>query len=210
MQNCAAESSSILRPVVSFDLETNMLAKEVKTGSVVVQNGFPILIKTMTVQTPSARGAATLYKFRGHNLVSKQKTDITLKGDETIDEADFSKRSVNMMYADATHLHLLDQTDYNQYSIPIEEVEEELRFLTEGLEGMMALIYNDECVGLQLPAAVELLVTECAPGVKGDSANKRTKPATLETGLTVQVPEYLAQGERIKVDTRTGEYLSRV
>ena len=77
------------------------------------------------------------------------------------------------------------------------------------LDGLLALIYNDECVGVQVPQTIELLVTECDPGVKGDSATKRSKPATLETGLVVQVPEYLSQGERVKVDSRTGEYLSR-
>jgi elongation factor P len=71
------------------------------------------------------------------------------------------------------------------------------------------LIYNGECVALQLPTTVVLKVIECDPGVKGDSATSRTKPARLETGLMVQVPEYLSQGETIKVDTRTGEFLSR-
>ena len=84
-----------------------------------------------------------------------------------------------------------------------------MAFVTPGLEGMMALIYNDECVGIQLPVAVELEVTECDPAVRGNSATSRTKPATLETGLIVQVPEYLKQGEKIKVDTRNGEFLSR-
>jgi elongation factor P len=84
-----------------------------------------------------------------------------------------------------------------------------MHYVTEALEGMLALIYNDECVGIQLPSAVELNVTECDPGVKGNSATNRTKPATLETGLIVQVPEYLSSGQRIKVDTRTGEFLSR-
>ena len=74
----------------------------------------------------------------------------------------------------------------------------------------MALIYNDQCVGIQLPAAVELKITECDPGIKGNSATSRTKPATLETGLVIHVPEYLKQGETIKVDTRTGNFLSRV
>ena len=77
--------------------------------------------------------------------------------------------------------------------------------MTKGL----ALIYNDECVGLQLPVVVELKVTQCDPGVRDNSATGRTKPATLETGLVVYVPEYLAQGETVKVDTRTGEFLSR-
>ena len=73
---------------------------------------------------------------------------------------------------------------------------------------MQALIYNDECVGIQLPVAVALKVVQCDPGIKGASATARTKPATLETGLIVQVPEYLSQGEVIKVDTRTATYLS--
>ena len=187
-----------------------MLAKEIKTGTVVNFKGSPVIINSISVQTPSARGAATLYKFRGRNLVSKQKTDITLKGTESLDEADFQRRSVKLMYTDATHVHLLDQSDYNQFAIELEHVSEELNYVTEEMEGLLALVYNDECVGLQLPTAVELTVTQCDPGVKGNSATGRTKPATLETGLVVQVPEYLAQGQHIKVDTRTGEFLSRV
>lgn len=187
-----------------------MLAKEIKPGSVVNYQDAPILIETVNVQTPSARGAATLYKFRGRHLVSGQKTDITLKGTESLDEADFERRAVNLMYSDATHVHLLDQTDYNQYSLPLEQVSEQMHYVTEALQGMSALIYNGECVGLQLPLTVELTITQCDPAVRGNSATSRTKPATLETGLTVQVPEYLKQGERIKVDTRTGDFLSRV
>ncbi len=99
----------------------------------------------MTVQTPSARGAATLYKFRGRNLVNKQKTDITLKGGESLDEADFVRRGVDFMYADPTHVHFMDQVDYNQFSVVREDVEREMGFITEGLQGMLALIYNDEC-----------------------------------------------------------------
>jgi elongation factor P len=187
-----------------------MLAKEIKTGMVVSYHGAPVLINGITVQTPSARGAATLYKFRGRDLINKQKVDITLKGTESLDEADFERRPVKLMYADNESLHVLDQTDYNQYSIPLEDVEEERPYVTEELEGMLALIYNNECVGLQLPTTIELRVVQCDPSVKGDSATKRTKPARLETGLVVQVPEYLAEGERIKVDSRTGQFISRV
>jgi elongation factor P len=186
-----------------------MLAKEIKNGTVVVYNEAPCMIETTSVQSPSARGAATLYKIRGRNLVTKQKIDIVLKGGESLPEADFEKRAVKFMYADATHMHFLDQQDYNQYSLTMEEIAGEAPYLTEALEGVQALIYNDECVGLQLPTSVELRVVECDPGVKGNSATSRNKPAKLETGLIVQVPEYLAQGELIKVDTRTGDFLSR-
>jgi len=113
------------------------------------------------------------------------------------------------MYTDATHLHFLDSVDYNQYALAKEDLVEECQYLTEELEGVQALLHNDACVGIQLPLTVELRVVECDPGVKGDSATSRTKPATLETGLVVQVPEYLSEGVTIKVDTRTGQFLSR-
>jgi len=186
-----------------------MLAKDIKNGSVVNYDGSPVIIESMSVQTPSARGAATLYKFRGRKLLGGQKTDITLKGTESLEEADFQRQAVSIMYSDTSHLHLMDQQTYNQYSLDRELVAEQMNYVTESLEGILGLIYNDECVGIQLPMTVELTISECDPGVKGNSATGRTKPATLETGLVVQVPEYLRQGERIKVDTRSGDFLSR-
>jgi elongation factor P len=186
-----------------------MLAKDIKRGHIVNFGGAPCMIETINVQSPSARGAATLYKYKARNLITKQKVDITLKGGESLNEADFAKRPVKFMYSDPSDVHFLDQEDYNDYALPKTDLEEELKYLTENLEGIMALIYNDQCVGIQLPLTVELKVVECDPGIKGASATARTKPAKLETGLVVQVPEYLSQGETIKVDTRTGAYISR-
>ena len=186
-----------------------MIAKEIKRGHIVNYNGSPCIIESVSVQTPSARGAATIYKFRGRNLSTKQKVDITLRGGESLDEADFQRRGAKYLYADATHLHFMDEKSYEQYPIAKEDLTEEINYLTEELECILALIYNDQCIGVQLPTAVALKVVECDPGIKGASATARTKPATLETGLVVQVPEYLSQGETIKIDTRNGEYLSR-
>ena len=185
-----------------------MLAKEIKTGAILNYNGLRA-IETVIVQTPSGAGAATLYKYRARNLITKQKVDIVLKGTDSLDEADFSRRPIKYMYADASDVFFLDQQDYNQYSLAKEDVAEEMQYVTEELEGIQALIYNEECVGIQLPVTVELKVTQCEPAARGNSATGRTKPATLETGLVIQVPEYLAEGEVVKVDTRTGEYLSR-
>jgi elongation factor P len=187
-----------------------MLAKEMKPGAVVVSEaGDPILIESVSVQSPSARGAATLYKFRARNLLTQQKVDLTLKGTDNLQEADFQKRPVKLMYRDADQVHLIDQEDYNQFSIDLAEVEEQLNYLTEETESVLAMIYQDRCVGIQLPSSVELTITQCDPSIKGNSATARTKPALLETGLTVQVPEYIKEGERIKVNTQTGEFLSR-
>lgn len=186
-----------------------MLAKDAKPGAIVLHNDAPHIIESVKVQTPSARGGATLYKFRARNLVTKQKADVTCKGTDNMDEADFQRREVTLMYADADEVHFLDSADYNQYSIAADDIADEMAFVTESLQGILALIYNGECVGIQLPSSVELDIVECDPGVKGNSATSRTKPAKLETGLSIQVPEYLKQGERIKVDTRTSEFLGR-
>ncbi|MGL4512688.1 MAG: elongation factor P [Lacipirellulaceae bacterium] len=186
-----------------------MLAKDVKPGTIVVQNGAPCLIESLTVQSPSARGGATLYKFRARNLVTKTKLDITLKGTEGLEDADFKKREVTVMYADLEQVHLMDTENFEQYSIPREDVIDQMQYVVEGLQGIMALVYNDECVGIDLPVTVELKVTQCDPGVRGNSATGRTKPVTLESGAIVYAPEYLKEGEVIKVDTRTGEFLGR-
>jgi len=186
-----------------------MLAKDLKPGAIVIHNDAPHVIETVNVQSPSARGGSTLYKFRARSLVSKQKADFTCKGTDHLPDADFQRREVTLMYSDGDQVHFLDQQDYNQYALPWADVADQMQYVTEGLEGMLALIYNDRCVGLQLPPAVVLQITECDPGVKGNSATSRNKPATLETGLVVQVPEYLKQGETIKIDTRTGDFLGR-
>jgi elongation factor P len=186
-----------------------MLAKDIKRGHIMNFQGAPCMIEAINVQSPSARGAATFYKYRARNLITKQKVDITLRGGESLDEADFQKRPIKFMYADPAEVYFLDDGNYEQYALSRDDVRDEMFYLTEGLEGIVALIYNDQCVGIQVPLAVELTVTQCDPGIKGASATARTKPATLETGLVVQVPEYLSEGERIRVDTRTGEYLSR-
>ena len=127
-----------------------MLAKDIKTGTIVVYEGNPVAIEGITVHSPSARGAATLYKFRARNVITRNKIDLTMKGTDFIGEADFSKRNVQMMYTDPNHIHLMDQEDYQQFELPLEDVAEQLPYITEGLEGMRALIYNDACVGLEL------------------------------------------------------------
>lgn len=186
-----------------------LLAKDIKTGMLVVYNDAPCIIKSVNVQSPSARGAATLYKFRATNLKAKQKVDIVLKGGESLPQADFAKRPVQLMYSDGAQVHFLDQEDFNQYAIAVEDVQDELQYISDKTEGVMVMIYNEACIGIQIPQTVELKVTQCDPAIRGNSATSRNKPATLETGLVVQVPEYLEEGEMIKVDTPTGRFLSR-
>ncbi len=186
-----------------------MIAKNIKRGMIMVYEGNPVMIEGIFVQTPSARGASTLYKFRARNILTKQKVDFTFKGDENMNEADFLKRNVKYSYSDSEKMYFMDDETYEMYELMFDEVADEKGYITEGLEGMQVMIYNNLPVGVSLPVSIELKIVQCDPGVKGNSATSRNKPAKLETGITVMVPEYIEEGTVIRVDSRTGEYLGR-
>ncbi len=103
----------------------------------------------------------------------------------------------------------MDSEDYSQYTLNTDVLEEQLGYITEDLEGMIALLVDGEIVGIEIPQTVILEITDTAPELKGASATARTKPATLSTGLEIQVPEYLKTGERIRVNTANAKFLSR-
>jgi len=186
-----------------------MKTSELKKGMVVQYEGQIILIKQVFVQTPSSRSGNTLYKVTGRNVLNKQKFDKTYKGDENIDTVDFIRREVQLLYRDADGCTFMDTESYEQYVLALDDLEEELRYIVDGQGGITALIADGTMLGIELPPTVSLEILECSPGIKGASASARTKPATMSTGLVVQVPEYLTPGEKIKINTDTGEYMSR-
>jgi elongation factor P len=168
-----------------------------------------VVIKQVTVQSPSSRSGSTLYKVKGQNVVSRQKFERSFKGDESVGEVDFVRRPVQLLFRDGDGCTFMDSESFDQFVVAEATLEEELPYISEGLEGMTALIADGELLGIDLPMTVSLPISECSPGIKGASAAARTKPATLSTGLVVQVPEYLTEGEVIKINTETGEYISR-
>ena len=185
------------------------LAKDLKNGTVVELDGAPCLIEQLTVQSPSARGASTLYKVRARDLRLGSKVDKVFKGPDFVRDADFARRSVQFLYRDATHFHFMDDQDYSQFALAAKQLADQAGYLVENMPGLLSMIYNGEPIGIQLPTTVDMPIVECNPAVKGNSATGRTKPATLATGLVVQVPEYLSQGEVIRIDTTTGEFVCR-
>jgi elongation factor P len=185
------------------------LAKDLKNGAVVELDGAPCMIEQITVQSPSARGASTLYKVRARNLQLGSKTDRVFKGPDFIREADFTRRSVQYLYKDASHYHFMDDQDFTQFGLAVDQLRDQAGYLVENMPGLLSMIYNGEPIGIQLPPTVDMAIVECNPAVKGNSATGRTKPATLPTGLIVQVPEYLAQGELIRIDTSNGGFVCR-
>jgi elongation factor P len=184
-------------------------AKDFKRRMVVEIDGAPHMIEQIQVQTPSARGAATLYKIKARNLKTKSRVEKNYRGTDALNESSFERRPVQFLYRDPDALHFMDASTYNQFSFSLDELREQAAFMTENMEGVEALVVDDEVIGIELPDTVELPIIETAPGVRGNSATGRTKPATLSTGFVVQVPEHLDQGATVRVDTRTGEYLGR-
>jgi elongation factor P len=184
-------------------------ASELKKGMVVEINDALYVVKQVEAKSPSSRGASTLYKIRFTQLQSKQKLDESFKGDDFLKEADCVRTTLQYSYLDGDMLMFMNTEDYSQYGLNREDLEGQFDFLNEGLEGITGLLLDDVLLGIELPQAVSLTITDTAPGIKGSTATGRTKPAQLSTGLEVQVPEYLEPGEVIKVNTGNGKFISR-
>ena len=184
-------------------------AKDFKRRMVVDIDGTPHMIEHIQVQSPSARGAATLYKVRARNLKTRTKLERSFKGTESLNEASFERRPVQYLYRDQAGFHFMDSHDYNQFALKPDDLEDFVPYMTENMPGVEALLVDEEVIGIEIPETVELQIVETAPGVKGNSATGRTKPATLATGHIIQVPEHLESGVIVKVKTETGEYLGR-
>lgn len=185
-------------------------AKDFKRRMVVEIDGAPHMIEHIQVQTPTARGAATLYKIKARNLKTKNRVEKTYRGADALNESSFERKPVQYLYRDGDELHFMDSADFSQFSFRAEDLGEQVAFMTENMEGVESLVVDDEVIAIDLPDTVELAITQTAPGVRGNSATSRTKPATLSTGHVIQVPEHLDEKTIVRVDTRTGEYLGRV
>jgi elongation factor P len=133
----------------------------------------------------------------------------TFRADEKVPLAMIDKREMQYLYREGSALVFMDNETYEQLSVEAPDLGEAVRYIKEG-DSVILPVYDSAVVGVELPAAVELTVTDTEPGVQGDRVSGARKSATLETGLVVQVPLFIESGERVKVDTRTGEYLSRV
>jgi len=184
-------------------------ACDLKKGDVVEIDDAPHAVRRVESKSPSSRGAATLYKIRFKNLKTGQKLDQSLKGDDYLRDSDCSRVQVQYSYQDGDILMFMNLEDYSQYGLNREDLEGQIEYLVEGVEGILALLVDGEILAIELPQSVSLTIADTTPGVKGATATGRTKPAMLVTGLEIQVPEYLESGELVKVNTATGSFISR-
>lgn len=184
-------------------------ASELKRGHVIEINNTLYMVNQVDVKSPSARGAATLYKVRFNQVPGGRKHEETYVGDDWVKDIQLDRRKVSYLYKEEDFYTFMDQEDYNQYSVNAETIEASIPYLLEGMESLMALLVDGVMISLEMPGTVSMEIIETVPGLKSASATGRTKPAKFATGLELQVPEYLEPGEKVKINTETGKFLSR-
>ncbi len=184
-------------------------ASEIKKGAIVRHKDRVCAVRRIETRSPSSRGSNTLYKMQLQDVQSKQNLDETFKGDDMLGDVDFVRRQASFSYYDGDLFVFMDDETFTQYTFNADDLDGQTGYLSEGLGGILVMLIDGAEVGIQLPASVDLEIIETSPALKGGTVTKRTKRATLAGGLEVQIPEYLAQGEIIKVNTESGDYISR-
>ena len=182
-------------------------AAHVKTNMKLEIDGEPYLVVGAEHIKPGKGQAFSRIKLK--NLKTGAVIEKTYKANDTLKIADFVTRKSQFLYKQDDEYYFMDLENYEQYMIKEESLGDDRFFLKENLE-VKVLLYKGSPIGVELPKAVELKVVETEPGVKGDTAAGGTKPAKLETGYVVQVPLFISEGDVIRIDTRTGEYVERV
>lgn len=184
----------------------NISTNGLKNGmSLDLPEGLMTVIEFQHVK-PGKGGAFVRTKLK--NVRSGAVIERTFRADEKVPLAVIDKREMQYLYRDGTDLVFMDTQSYDQISVSPDELGDAVDYLTEG-DAAVLPTYEGEVVGIELAASVVLTVAETEPGLQGDRVSGARKPATLETGLVVQVPLFVETGEEIKVDTRSGEYLAR-
>lgn len=172
--------------------------------------GVPYHCLDKDISTPTARGGQTLVRLKMRNLLTRAVFDKTFKADDKFKEPDLEDVEATYLYNDADGAYFLDQTTFETLQLNTEMLGDALDWLLDGTVVQIEK-FEGNPIGIQLPIQVELVVTETEPGFKGDTATGTTyKPAKLETGVTVQVPAFVKEGDKIKVAPETKEFAGRV
>jgi elongation factor P len=179
---------------------------DIKTGAVVKVGDQPYAVVWSEFNRKQMRKPVMRTKLK--NLIDGSVLEKTFLAGESFEFADIERKKSQYLYKDATDAFFMNNETFEQFSLPFSEVEESLRFLKDDTE-VYVTFYEDRPIGVQPPIKVSLQVTETTPGVKGDTATGGSKQATVETGDIVNVPLFVKEGEKIVINTETGEYVSR-
>lgn len=177
-----------------------------RTGlTIEVDNG---IWRVMDFQHVKPGKGAAFVRSKLRNLRNGAIQEKTFRAGEKVGKAQIDNRKMQYLYASGDQHVFMDNESYEQIELPASTIEYELKFLKENME-VHIMMFHTETLGVELPKSVELEVTETEPGIKGDTASGGTKPATLETGLIVQVPFFINQGDKLIINTEEGSYVSR-
>ncbi len=184
-------------------------ASEIKKNAAIEYNGNTYIVRDIERSVPQGRAGGSLYRMRMYDVVTGGKIDETFKDSDTLNLADLIRQPVMFSYIDGDEYVFMNTEDYTPYNLNKETIADEILFINEATEGVQVVIVNDVPVALDMPTSVELEVMETDPSIKGGSATSRTKPALLSTGVTVQVPEHISTGDKIKVNIEERKFMNK-
>jgi elongation factor P len=179
---------------------------DIKLGAVVLMNNQPMQVVWSNRMRTAQRKPVMQTKLK--NVITGKVIEYSFKFGEKVEEADVSRERANFLYADADGTHFMNQETFETVDLPKDVTEEQEKFLKEGTE-VQILRFNNNPVSIELPINVDLKVVEAPPSMTGNSGGSVTKPVVVETGLVVNTPMFIKEGEIIRIDTRTGEYKER-
>lgn len=180
---------------------------ELRPGMAVEMEGTPYIILSALHSKQARAGGVCRTKIK--NLLTGSVVPKTFQGNDKLKKADVKHAKGQFLYSDPSGFYFMREDTYEQFELDEETIDDQKNFLVDGMD-VDLLTYNDNPIAVKLPPKVVLTITQTEPGVKGDTASGGTKPATLETGYIIQVPLFLKEGESIRVNTETGEYVERV
>ena len=193
----------ILSPVIS------MKAFDIKKGNVVEHNGGVYQIRDIERSSPQGRGGNVRFRFIMYSVPGGNKLDASFDADDNLSEVELLRRQATYSYKDGDAFVFLDDEDYTPYTLDADVVGDAAGYIVDELTGCYVQIIDDLPVAVQLPQSVAMEVIETPPELKGGTATKRPKPAKLSTGIEIMVPEYIGNGEKVLVNTVTGEFAGR-
>ena len=181
-------------------------AKEIRVGNIIMVDAKPFIVLRSDVNGSSRTGFT--YKWKLKNLLTNSPMENVFRGDDKFDVVVLDKKPVTYSYF-ADPLYVFMDAEYNQYEVEKENMGDALNYLEEGMPAEV-VFYEGKAISVEIPTSVEREITWTEPAVKGDTSGKVLKPARLATGFEIGVPIFVAQGDKVEIDTRTGEYRRRV
>ncbi len=182
-------------------------ASDLRKGLKIMLDGDPFILVDFQFSKPGK--GQSLYRCRLRNLINGNQFDRTFRSNDKFERPPLAERTMQFLYAQADEFHFMDTKSYDQMVISREQIGDDVNFLIDNME-IDVLLFNDRPIGVTLPNFVNLTVTRADPWVKGDTSGSDTKPVTVETGYVLQVPPFIEEGQKIQIDTRTGQYITRV